>query len=75
MTDSVFVLANRANHAYNNRSGFAGCSVETEQPPVLAFQFASAEAAEEFKFELEVQSPAMRMEIPRDRPTTVLQYR
>ena len=75
MTESMFVLANRASHAYNDRPEFSGCTVESEQPPVLAFDFASTEAAEQFKFELEVQSPAMRMEIPRDRPTTVLQYR
>lgn len=75
MTDSMSVLANRANQAYRDRSGFSGCTVESEQPPVLAFDFASAEAAEEFKFELEVQSPSMRLEIPRGRPTTVLQYR
>lgn len=75
MTDSMFVLTDRANHAYNDRPGFSGCTVESEQPPVLPFNFTSAEAAEEFKFELEVQSPTMRIEIPHDRPTTVLQYR
>jgi hypothetical protein len=75
MTDSMSVLAKRANHVYNDRPGFSGCTVESEQPPVLAFDFTSAEAAEEFKFELEVQTPTMRMEIPRHRQTTVLQYR
>lgn len=74
MTDSMSVLAKRANHAYNDRPGFSGCTVESEQPLVVAFDFTSAEAAEEFKFELEVQSPTLRMEIPRNRPTTVLQY-
>lgn len=75
MTDSMGVLANRANQAYNDRSGFVGCTVESEQPPVLAFDFMSAVAAEEFKFELEVQGSTMRLEIPRDRPGNVLQYR
>lgn len=74
MTDSISVLANRANHAYNNRPGFSACTVESEQPPILAFDFTSAEAAEEFKFERELQSPTMRLEIPHDRPTTVLQF-
>ena len=75
MTNPIFVLAERANHAYNDRSGFVGCTVECEQPPVLAFGFTSAEAAEEFKLECELQNATMRVDIPLDRPTTVLQYR
>ena len=45
MTDSMSVLAKRANHAYNDRPGFSGCTVESEQPLVVAFDFTSAEAA------------------------------
>lgn len=75
MSDSLSILANRANHAYNNRPGFCRCTVESEQPPVLAFDFTSAETAEEFKFELEVRSASMRLRIPPNRPSTVLQHR
>lgn len=75
MNESLSVLADRANLAYNSRPGFLRCTVESEQPPVLAFDFTSADAAQQFMFETEVQGARMRMEIPSDRPETVLQYR
>lgn len=75
MTDSISLLAERANHAYAAQTGFVRCTVESERPPVLAFDFTSAEAAQAFMFELELQGVQARMAIPADRPETVLQYR
>lgn len=75
MTDSLSVLADRANLVYINRPEFVRSYVESEQPPVLAFDFTSADAAQRFMLDIEVQGTQMRMDIPSDRPETVLQYR
>jgi hypothetical protein len=75
MTDSIFELAARANSAYANHPGFIQCTVDSEQPPVLAFELSSGAAAEKFMFELQLQGVQMRMEIASNRPETVLQYR
>jgi hypothetical protein len=75
MTDSIFDLAARANSAYTNHPGFIRCTVDSEQPPVLAFALTSGAAAEKFMFELQVQGVQMRMQIESHRPETVLQYR
>ena len=73
MSDSLSALANRANFAYSNRPGFVRCFIESEQPPILTFDFTSAEAAQQFMFEMDLQGA--RTEIRADRPETVLQHR
>jgi hypothetical protein len=68
-------IANRANQAYAADAGFIGCYVESETPPVLAYDFDNADHAEEFRFRREIQSSAFRLKIGADRPSTVLEYR
>jgi len=74
-TTDLRTMANRANYAYASEAGFIGCYVESETPPVLAYDFDNADHAEEFRFRREVQSAAFRLKITADRPSTVLEYR
>jgi hypothetical protein len=74
MTDDLYALADRMNTMVK-APGFIGARVEDEDRRILALDFTSAEAAEEYKFTLEIQGVTFRMEIPADSPHTLVQFR
>ncbi len=68
-------IARRANAILPSTvAGFRHCAVESVSPPVLAYEFDSNIDAENYKFQAEVQSPGIRMEISPDDPTTLLHF-
>jgi hypothetical protein len=74
MPDDLYSIAKRANVAFADVPGFVSCEVEQEAPPVLAYQFESAEAAMAFEMDHSLRSP-FRLEIPSGRLSIVLEYR
>lgn len=75
MNNDLDAIAKRANIAVADRPGFCGCAVESEMPPILAYQFNTALEAEQFKLTQSTQAPQFTYAIPPNRLETVLEYR
>jgi hypothetical protein len=71
MNQHLVKLAQNAAAAYGSQRGFLECRIESDNPPVLAYEFESAQAAQEFQFELNVKG--VQTAISEHHPTTVLQ--
>jgi hypothetical protein len=77
MQSALQKLAQDANVASQNERGFLRCAVESESPPVLAFEFIGPVEAQLF-LERRVaisQTTGLRYSIPANRQSTVLEHR
>ncbi|HEU4452984.1 MAG TPA: hypothetical protein VFR81_07985 [Longimicrobium sp.] len=74
MCEDLRILIERMN-AHLEAPGFLQARVIDEDRRILALEFASPEAADRYKFTLETQGVSFGLEIARDAPDTLLQYR
>lgn len=63
MNDDLSALANRAAIQYANEPGYLGCTVRSKRPPILAHEFTSEVAADNFRDKLVMQGSPFRFAI------------
>ena len=74
-TENLQTIAKRANATLSTQPGFLSCSVESENPPILAFSFSAPADAVRFQMIASFRCGDFKYGIKPGCLDTVLEYR